>query len=100
MLAEALRKVADVICPTEICANNFDAPKKAWIPAYQNLNHGDRDPGPWKKRLQLEAIDPWFTTDARSILMEVRGHPMLRRPPPMTAPPKSQNAQKYCEFHE
>ncbi|KAJ8419440.1 LOW QUALITY PROTEIN: hypothetical protein Cgig2_027360 [Carnegiea gigantea] len=30
----------------------------------------------------------------------VRGHPMLRRPPPMTAPPKPQNARKYCEFHE
>ncbi|KAJ8428104.1 hypothetical protein Cgig2_025446 [Carnegiea gigantea] len=28
------------------------------------------------------------------------GHPMLRRPPPMTAPPKLQNARKYCEFHE
>ncbi|KAJ8426884.1 hypothetical protein Cgig2_002732 [Carnegiea gigantea] len=29
-----------------------------------------------------------------------RGHPMLRRPPPMTAPHKLQNAPKYCEFHE
>ncbi|KAJ8452428.1 hypothetical protein Cgig2_000017 [Carnegiea gigantea] len=28
------------------------------------------------------------------------GHPMLRRPPPMIAPPKPQNAKKYCEFHE
>ncbi|KAJ8427427.1 hypothetical protein Cgig2_019039 [Carnegiea gigantea] len=26
--------------------------------------------------------------------MEVRGHPMLRRPPPMAAPPKPQNARK------
>ncbi|KAJ8452003.1 hypothetical protein Cgig2_016584 [Carnegiea gigantea] len=32
--------------------------------------------------------------------MEVRGHPMLQRRPLMTAPPKPQNAQKYCEFHE
>ncbi|KAJ8424179.1 hypothetical protein Cgig2_015913 [Carnegiea gigantea] len=31
---------------------------------------------------------------------EVRGHPMLRRPSPMTAPPRPQNARKYCEFHE
>ncbi|KAJ8420507.1 LOW QUALITY PROTEIN: hypothetical protein Cgig2_015271 [Carnegiea gigantea] len=30
----------------------------------------------------------------------VRGHPMLPRLPPMTAPPKPQNAQKYYEFHE
>ncbi|KAJ8443343.1 hypothetical protein Cgig2_015824 [Carnegiea gigantea] len=28
------------------------------------------------------------------------GHPMLRRSPPMTALPKSQNAWKYYEFHE
>jgi len=32
--------------------------------------------------------------------MEVRGHPMLRRPPPMTALPMSQNTRKYCELHE
>ena len=32
--------------------------------------------------------------------MEVRGHPMLRRPPPMTMAPRPQNARKYCEFHE
>ncbi|KAJ8450531.1 hypothetical protein Cgig2_020168 [Carnegiea gigantea] len=31
---------------------------------------------------------------------EVRGHPMLRRPPRMTTHPKPQNARKYCEFHE
>ncbi|KAJ8430631.1 hypothetical protein Cgig2_008311 [Carnegiea gigantea] len=31
---------------------------------------------------------------------QVRGHPMLRRLPPMTAPPKLQNAREYCEFHE
>ncbi|KAJ8432915.1 hypothetical protein Cgig2_004589 [Carnegiea gigantea] len=28
------------------------------------------------------------------------GHPILRRPPPMTAPPRPQNARKYCESHE
>ncbi|KAJ8432896.1 hypothetical protein Cgig2_014483 [Carnegiea gigantea] len=31
---------------------------------------------------------------------EVRGHPMLRRPPPMTARPKPQNARRYCKFYE
>ncbi|KAJ8421674.1 hypothetical protein Cgig2_004471 [Carnegiea gigantea] len=31
---------------------------------------------------------------------EKLGHPMLRRPHPMTAPPRPQNARKYCEFHE
>ncbi|KAJ8428572.1 hypothetical protein Cgig2_021630 [Carnegiea gigantea] len=29
-----------------------------------------------------------------------RGHPMLRQPPPMTAPPRPHNARKYCEFHK
>ncbi|KAJ8429194.1 hypothetical protein Cgig2_032934 [Carnegiea gigantea] len=29
----------------------------------------------------------------------VRGHPMLRRPPPMAVPPKPYNARKSC-FHE
>ncbi|KAJ8436715.1 hypothetical protein Cgig2_027386 [Carnegiea gigantea] len=32
--------------------------------------------------------------------LQVRGHPMLRRPPPMTAPSTPHNAQKYYEFHE
>ncbi|KAJ8435422.1 LOW QUALITY PROTEIN: hypothetical protein Cgig2_001074 [Carnegiea gigantea] len=33
-------------------------------------------------------------------LEEHEGHLMLRQPPPMTAPPRPQNAQKYCELHE
>ena len=90
--AKALRKAADFICATEIYADNSDALNKARIPGDKNLNHGDKDP--------FETIDPRFTAEARSILMEVRGHPMLRRPPPMTAPPKPQNARKYCEFYE
>jgi len=32
--------------------------------------------------------------------MEVRGHLMLRRPPPMTVPPRPRNVRKYCEFHK
>ncbi|KAJ8444452.1 hypothetical protein Cgig2_005974 [Carnegiea gigantea] len=32
--------------------------------------------------------------------MEVRGHPILWRLPPMTTPLRPQNAWKYCEFHE
>ncbi|KAJ8425172.1 LOW QUALITY PROTEIN: hypothetical protein Cgig2_013326 [Carnegiea gigantea] len=31
---------------------------------------------------------------------QLRGHPTLHRLPPMTAPPRPQNARKYCEFHE
>ncbi|KAJ8435017.1 hypothetical protein Cgig2_013505 [Carnegiea gigantea] len=32
--------------------------------------------------------------------MEVREHPILRKPPPMTSAPKPHNARKYCEFYE
>ena len=99
-LADDLRKVADFIRGTEICTDNYGAPKKSKASGDKNFNHGDRNPSPRKRRPQLEAVDPRFTTDARSILMEVRGHPMLQRPPPMTAPPKPLNARKYCEFHE
>ncbi|KAJ8433400.1 LOW QUALITY PROTEIN: hypothetical protein Cgig2_029587 [Carnegiea gigantea] len=38
--------------------------------------------------------------DLESILMEVRDHPMLKKPPSMTSAPKLHNAQKYCGFHE
>ncbi|KAJ8435836.1 hypothetical protein Cgig2_003859 [Carnegiea gigantea] len=31
---------------------------------------------------------------------KVRGHPILWRPLPMTAPPKLYNTRKYCEIHE
>ncbi|KAJ8441072.1 hypothetical protein Cgig2_020363 [Carnegiea gigantea] len=29
-----------------------------------------------------------------------QGHPMLKKPQPMTAAPKPHNARKYCEFHK
>ncbi|KAJ8448915.1 hypothetical protein Cgig2_030771 [Carnegiea gigantea] len=46
---------------------------------------------------QLERIpSPYYTERER----EVRGHPMLRRLSPMTAPTMPQNARKYYEFHE
>ncbi|KAJ8433874.1 hypothetical protein Cgig2_021257 [Carnegiea gigantea] len=46
---------------------------------------------------RLERVPfPCYTERER----EVRGHPMLRRPLPMTAPPKPQHPRKYCEFHE
>ncbi|KAJ8419986.1 hypothetical protein Cgig2_025349 [Carnegiea gigantea] len=32
--------------------------------------------------------------------LQSQGHPILRRPPPMMAPPRPQNAQKCCEFHD
>ncbi|KAJ8436870.1 hypothetical protein Cgig2_002370 [Carnegiea gigantea] len=36
----------------------------------------------------------------RGLGKEALGHPMLRKPPPMTMVPKSHNAQKYCEFRK
>lgn len=32
--------------------------------------------------------------------MEVKEHPMLKRPQSMTSTPKPHNSQKYFEFHE
>jgi len=48
-LAEALRKAADFICATKICADNSDASKKAEIMGDKNLNCGDRNPSPRKE---------------------------------------------------
>lgn len=80
-LMEALRKIVNFICATEICAEGVDAPKKTKVPIDRNLGCGDRRP-------HLEGIDPLFAMDPRSIVMEVRGHPMLKMPPPMTSAPK------------
>ena len=99
-LAKALRKVADFIRATEICTDNSDAPKKVRIPMDKNPNRGDRNHSPRDRRSQLEVVDPRFTTDLKSIQVEVRGHPMLQRPPPMTTPPKPHNARKCCKFHK
>jgi len=99
-LAEALRKAVDFIQATEIYTDSANTPKKTKNPGDRGFSRGEKNPAPRDRKLQLDAPDPRFTTDAQSILMEVRGHPMLRRPPPMTAPPRPQKARKYCEFHE
>ncbi|KAJ8437850.1 LOW QUALITY PROTEIN: hypothetical protein Cgig2_000404 [Carnegiea gigantea] len=39
-------------------------------------------------------------SDRSDRLFDGREHPMLRRPPPMMAPPRPQNGRKYYEFHE
>ena len=90
----------DFIRTTEICTEGTDIPKKAKAPGNRGFIRGERNPVPRDGRPQFETPDARFTTDARSILMEVRGHPMLRRLPPMTAAPRPQNGRKYCEFHE
>jgi len=74
---KALRMAVDFIRATEIWDDNSDAPKKAKALGHKNFNRNDRNPGPRERRLQLEAVDPWFTTNTRSVLMEIRGHPML-----------------------
>jgi len=80
-LAEALRKVADLIRAIELYAESTDAPKKAKALINRNVGRGDRRP-------RLEIVDPHFTIDPRSILMEVKEHPMLKRPQPMISAPK------------
>ena len=72
-LVEALRKVVDFIRATEICADSSDAPKKMKALGDKNFNRDDRNLAPHERRPQFEAVDPRFTTDARSILMEVKG---------------------------
>ena len=92
-LVEALRKVADFIGTTEICTESSDAPKKIKGPIDRNVGCRDRRP-------KLETIDPRFTTYLRSILMEVKEHPMLKRPSSMTSALKPHSMRKYCELHE
>jgi len=92
-LAEALRKAANFIRATKICAESMGASKKAKILVDGNAGRGDRRP-------RLKVMDPRFTTNPRSILMEVKENPMLKKSQPMTIAPKPHNAQKYCEFHE
>jgi len=86
-----LRKAADFIHPTKICPESADPPKKAKVPVDRNVGRGNRRP-------RLEGVDPHFTTEPRSILMEVKEHPMLKRPPLMAWVPKPHNAQKYFDF--
>ncbi|KAJ8420399.1 hypothetical protein Cgig2_013886 [Carnegiea gigantea] len=57
-------------------------------------DRSDRLPTGWQGG--LAAMEPV----GRSREGQLQGHPMLHRPPPMTAPPRPQNARKYCEFHE
>ena len=91
-LVKALRKAAYFIRTTEICAGSSDAPRKAKTPTDRNLDRGDWNHGLGDRRPRLKVVDLRFTTDPRSILMEVRDHPMLKRPPFMTSAPKPQNA--------
>ena len=70
-LVEALRKAADFIGATEICADNSNTPKKAWTLVEKNPNCGDRNHGPRERRSQLEVVDPRFITDLRSIHMRL-----------------------------
>ena len=91
-LTEALRKAADFIRAPRSVLKARIVPRKL-----RSLKIGD---GGGDGRPRLEVVDPRFTTDPRTILMEVRDHPMLKRPPLMTSTPKPHNARKYCEFNK
>ena len=90
-LAEALRKAANFIRAFEICAKSTDAPKKTKTMVYRNVSEGERRP-------RFDVVDPHFTMDPQSILIEVKEHPVSKRPQPMTSARKVNNAGTYCEF--
>ena len=51
----------------------------------RNVGHGDR-------KLKLEVVHPRFTADPRSVLMEVRKHPMPKQSLLITSVTKPHNA--------
>ena len=83
-LVEALRKAVDFIHSTEIYTESTNSPKRAKVPVDRNPSRKVGE-GEGERRPRFKVVDPWFTTDPRSILMEVRSYPMLKRPPPMTS---------------
>ena len=92
-LIEALRRSAAFIRATEISAESTDASRKARIPVDRNARHGERRP-------RLKIIDQRFTTYPQSMLIEVKKHPMSKKPQLVTTSPKPHNAWMYREFHE
>ena len=90
-LAEVLRKAVDFIRATKIYAESRDAPKKAKAPV-------DRNPARRDRRPKLKTVEPCSTTGPRCVPMEVKEHPILKRPHPMTLASRPHNVQKYCEF--
>ena len=71
-LAEALRKVTDLIRGTEIYAENADTSEKAKAQGDKNASLAD-------KRLRISIRDSYFTLDSGNVLKEVKGHPLLRK---------------------
>ena len=53
-----------------------------------------------RQEAEARVMDLRFTTDPRSILMEVVEHAMLKRLQPMTMAPKPHNVRKYYQFHK
>lgn len=58
-----------------------------------NLEKRSRNDDPRQK-------DDRFHKDQRSILMEIKGHPMLRKPRPLSTPQQLRDQSKFCEYHE
>jgi len=89
---EALRKITDFIRAIEIYAETTDTSRKAKTRGYRNAARGD-------KRPRINVGDSRFTSDPRSILMEV-GHPMLKKPQLITTASKPHSTRKYYEFRK
>ena len=73
ILAKVLRKAAKFFRAIKFCVESTNTSKKAMVPANGNVGRGDRMP-------RLDIRDSYIMADPRSMLMEVKGHPMLRKP--------------------
>ena len=92
-MGNAPRNTTDFIQATEICVETIFTSRKAKA-------QGDRNTGRGGWRPRIDARDSLFTLDPRSILIEVKGHPTLKKPQPMIEAPKPHNVRKYCEFYK
>jgi len=92
-LTEALRKATNFIRASKICVGVTDGPRK--ITKWENRNLSRKEKGQ-----RSEARDLCFTLNPWSLLKEIKGHPILRKPRRMTAALKLHNVQKYYKFHE
>ena len=94
-LGESLRRVQDFTPTTEICVGDV-------VVRSDNRKRGGEDKGPQadkRPRKDEERIGSFHTTH-RSILIKIKGNPMLRQLKPIEALPKFKNKNNYCKYHK
>lgn len=99
---EALGRAEKHIRASEICSDDRESRKRGR--SKERTKGDDRKKGrshPQKEaRPQREADSDRFRVSRREILMEVKDHPMLKRPEPIKTPSKFRNQKKWCEYHK